>query len=207
MVWAMVSRQTRFCREFVPQAQEVCRLRGLPWQVCVVQAYTESGWGFRGLASDAHNNRWGIKAGRVAADGETTKLTTEFLKRGKVRIRGHFASWRSMTRGIHGWCDFLDRQRYRRPRIWGFEDDPARFVTWIWGKGYATAPRYVERFVRVSGKLADRIGDRSLRADIDPALARCLDEMRDVPAGRERRELTKALGAYGFSGACMSGML
>lgn len=195
-------RKRRFIEEFVPFAREVCAFHGVPWQVCIIQAYVESAWGFRGLASEEHNNRWGIKAGRVFSPATTSKLTTEFLKKGKVKVVAKFASWPTLEEGIIGWIQFMERKRYKRPLNWSFADDPARFITWIWGRGYATAPRYVERFVRVSRKLAEKIGDQSLQADIDPYLAECIEQIREFPAGKRRRDCTSSLGVYGFSGEC-----
>jgi flagellum-specific peptidoglycan hydrolase FlgJ len=183
-------------------AQRICEASGLPWQVCVVHAYTESGWGFRRLASEEHNNRWGIKAGRVYSPTTINKLTTEFVKAGKVKVSADFASWPTMEQGVEGWIAFLSRPRYKRPLTWDFADDAARFITWIWGNGYATAPRYVERYAAVSRKLGERIGDESLIADIDPPLAACIAEIRAKPPGQSRRDITKALGVYGFSNTC-----
>lgn len=195
-------RKRRFIEEFVPFAREVCDFHDVPWQVCVVQAYVESSWGFRGLASEEHNNRWGIKAGRVYSPATTLKLTTEFLKQGKVKVNAKFASWPTMEEGIVGWIKFMERKRYKRPLTWNFADDPARFITWIWGRGYATAPRYVERYVRSAMKLAEKIGDASLRAEIDPYLERCIKEIRKATPGKERYEVTSSLGVYGFTGEC-----
>lgn len=200
----MASRKKRFIAEFVPCAQQVCEIASLPWQVCVVQAYVESGWGYRNISSPKHNNRWGIKAGRVYSPATVKKFTAEFDENGKFKIRGTFSSWPTMTAGIEGWITFMSRRRYRRPITWDFEDDPARFITWIWGKGYATAPYYVERYVKVSRKLALKLNDMSLVSEIDPPLAECIADIRARPPGRSRRELTKAYGVYGFSGMCMT---
>lgn len=184
----------------MPAAKAVCADSHLPWQVCVVQAFTESGWGFRGLAGDGVNNRWGIKSGRVPDDGTYTKVTTEFDSDGKRREEATFSSWDSLESGIRGWVAFLSRSRYRIPAGQSFESDPVRFVTWIWGVGYATAPAYVERYLSVSWRLAELLGDVSVGGNSDVLLDVCIENIRNVPPGRRRRQLTEELGAHGFVG-------
>lgn len=198
----MASRKKRFLEEFIPLARQICVAYEMPWQVCVVQAYAESGWGYRNISSPKHNNRWGIKAGRVYAPATVKKFTKEFDENGKFRIRGTFSSWPTLTEGVEGWIAFLSRKRYKRPLTWGFEDDPARFITWIWGRGYATAPHYVERYIKVARKLAEKIGDESLLADIDPPLASCIADIRGATPGKARYRLASSYGLYGFSGEC-----
>jgi hypothetical protein len=177
-------------------AEPVCLEAGVPWAVCVAQAWTESGLGRSELAQKAHNYH-GIKYRKSAHDAYVWHVSPERTRKGVTkRDRMRFAAFATPEDGIRAWCDKVTSRRYKRSAEFG--GDPLRFMAYLWARGWATANHYVEHFAGRLRALGRAINDAELAAvRIDAELEPCLDVLRET-YGAERHKLGDFLAGLRF---------
>lgn len=177
-------------------AEPVCAAAGVPWAVCVAQAWAESGLGRSDLAKRA-NNFHGIKYRKGQHTRFVMHVSPERTRKGvTTRQRMRFAAFDTPEDGIRAWVKKVTGRRYRRSS--DYEDDPVRFVAYLWGKGWATANHYVAAFAAKLRKLGDAIGDKALaKVRVDHQLEPCLVVLREC-YGSERHKLTNWLAQSGL---------
>jgi hypothetical protein len=201
-----------------PTVERVCTELSVPFTVCLAQMRTEAGGGGGDLGK--RHNHWGVKfpkgqvrfeamgrpgsyekmtperirirslkhIERLRAKGAVFKDTPEVGKSCRLRLRQTFCTWPTLEAGVRGWCAFVTSSRYDDDGV--FVDDPARWFAYRWGRGYATARKYVEANVRNLNRLADKTGEEAFRAVIDEGLAAFLDAAREL-SGKARWAYTK----------------
>ena len=124
----------RDCERLRPLAEMVRRRYGVPTIVTLGQALEESGCGISSLAQ-AGNNVFGIHG--VAAG------STPCEAGGTSQCR----TYRSLEDGFNDYGRILSTvSRYRG--AFQYRTDPYKFITWIWGAGYATSSTYALNVVR-----------------------------------------------------------
>jgi hypothetical protein len=177
-------------------AEPVCVAAGVPWSVCVAQAWAESGLGRSHLARTA-NNFHGIKYRKRIHQTYVWHVSPERGRDGTTaKHRMRFASFPSPEAGIAAWCVRVTGRRYGDSAL--FADDPTRFMAYLWGRGWATADHYVEAFAGRLRRLGEVMGDPALAlARIDPELEPCITALRGC-YGKERHELTTYLASVRF---------
>lgn len=177
-------------------AQPVCEAAGVPWAVCVAQAWTESGLGRSELARKA-NNFHGIKYRKRVHPRFVWHISPEQTRKGlTTRNRMRFAAFDTPQEGIQAWCDKVTGARYSGSSA--FRDDPVRFMAYLWGRGWATAGHYVEHVAGRLRALGEAIGDTELaQVHVDTELEPCLEVLREA-FGAERHKATEAMAEAGF---------
>ena len=178
-------------------AEPVYAAAGVPWAVCVGQAWAESGLGRSDLAQRA-NNFHGIKYRKGQHDRFVMHVSPERTRKGNTtKQRMRFAAFDTPEDGIRAWVKKVTSRRYRRSS--DYETDPVRFMAYLWGKGWATANHYVESFSARLRKLGRIIGDEDLAgARVDHQLEPCLEVLRECGPGSDRHKLTDWLAQYGL---------
>lgn len=168
-----------FVRLISEAAARECPKHGIPPQVCVAQACLESAWG----KSAAGFNCFGI---RGTGDAGFQLWPTWEIKGGKkIQMAGQkFAKYTSFDAAVAAYCALLTKPRYAGA-ITHFPRDPARFLTYVWGSGYATALHYVEYVCGVMRSAGKLTGDPAYNVTPDGGLLLVLDRMRAYE-GRER---------------------
>lgn len=198
-----------FLINFKADAERVCPKYGVSPAVCVAQAILESGWGFfrlRRLNKALKNtkqsrlerkrgyNYFGIKgSGDAGVQVWKTKEYRGTKKDGKlVVIKDNFAKYSSRDAGIRAYCKFITKKRYAAAAN-VFINDPARYIVYIWGKGYATSINYPRKIVDVMNSIAYHSHDKSYQVKIDEKLDIIIKKLQKVPAGRKRWQLCEKL--------------
>lgn len=206
---ALSKYKKEFLLNFIVDAERVCPEYGVNPQVCVAQAILESGWGFARLrrlnrhlrhVSQAKLERkrgynyFGIKG---VGDAGTQVWKTKEYKGTKasgefVVIEDTFARFSSREAGIHGYCQFITKDRYSAAAD-VFLDHPARYITYIWAKGYATGIDYPNKIVSVMNSVAKHSGNDSYEVTIDEKLDIIIKKLQSAPAGPRRWKLCDKL--------------
>jgi hypothetical protein len=177
-----VSGKLAFVQSITAAAAKECPKHGIPPQVCVAQAILESGWG----KAAAGFNCFGIKGSGDA--GTQVWKTREFLGGQWITIDDHFAKYSSFEAAVAAYCALLQKGRYKGA-IGAFGHDPARFISYVWSSGYATAPNYpsyVCGVMRAAGKLT---GDPTYNVTIDAPLEAVIGRMKAVAFGKARMKV------------------
>jgi hypothetical protein len=199
---AVSKGKREFLEHFKEAADRICPEYGVSPQVCVSQAVLETGWGwartrkkrkltleemfkergynFFGLKGkgDAGSQYWKTKEHRGAPkDGVVVEVITD-----------RFAKFSSTEAGIRGYCRKLTNKRYKGAAE-NFSDDPGRYITYVWGKGYATAGAYATKVMGVMRSVSAITGDESYDVRPDKGLQEVIDLFRTVPAGKKRRKI------------------
>ena len=105
-----------------------------------------------------------------------------------------FAAYASSESAIEHWCLLMERPLYCDGGA-QLVDDPAAFVTWIWGRGYASGPNYVATLTSIMRLVARETGDESYLVGLSDELAGFVRHLQSVPYGRARASLTRSLFA------------
>lgn len=160
---------------------------GMPLSVAYGQAAVETGWGGSG-----RNNPWGIRGTGDA--GSQAWSTSEHLDGEWVEQSGQkFAKYTSEAAAAHAYVAFLSGPMYRDG--WHYRSaDPGRWLLWLWGMGYASAPGYPGAVVDCSRNVAVTLGDASLAVEPWTAEhAAIAADLKGYKFGSARRERTRAL--------------
>lgn len=161
---------------------------GCPGNVAFAQAATESGYGQK-MAS----NPWGV---RGAGDAGSNYITTkEEFDPGDVKVLKDqkFAKYSSIKAAAAGYVRFTDGKSYRTGRAAYAVDDPAAWLLWLWGMGYATSSSYPATVVAVSRRVALQLDDPSLVIVWAPIHVEIASELSKLAPGKARRARTATL--------------
>lgn len=179
------SHKAAFVSQITAAAARECPKHGIPPQVCVAQAILESGWG----KSAGGYNCFGIKGAGDA--GTQVWKTREFLGGKWITINDNFAKYSSFDAAVAAYCHLLTKPRYMGA-IQHFPRDPARFITYVWASGYATAPdypAYVCGVMRAAGQLS---GDPTYNVTPDHGLNETIAKLRAAAFGSARIKVRDA---------------
>lgn len=103
----------------------------------VAQDGLESNWGKSSLGH--YNNYGGIK--EVRPGKGVSKPTQEFINGRMERVSGNFRAFDSLEDYVHYKVGLLNNSRYR-----AFSSQPGDFIYRVIGGGYATDPKYIDKF-------------------------------------------------------------
>ena len=195
----LAAHQLAFLGQIIPAAVEACVPRGVPPQVCVAQAVFESGWG----KSAPYYNYFGLHG--TGNDGSFVAVTAEYTgtaKDGGLKaVKVPFAKYKTAQDGVAAYAERVTRGTFSGSTA--YADDPAAFVVFIWGRGYATDIDYPAHIAQVGHSIANhskelpegpyRAFAESCRIGFTPELAAVVKQLQAVPAGTQRRKLTTAL--------------
>ncbi len=144
-----------FMNRAIGLAHEVQRETGVPSSVILAQAILETGWGRKPIPGA--NNYFGIKAieradgtvsyGKIAI-GWTWATTQEWDGTQYVDRSERFRVYRSMTDSFHD-LGRLYAENDRYALAMALVEDPRAFAHRIAEAGYATAPDYADRLIRL----------------------------------------------------------
>lgn len=186
----LAEKKMKWLEEFMPAAYKVCAEYGVPPQVCVAQAALESGWG----AKAGGYNYFGLKGSGTA--GSSTFASTEYIggqKDAKTTKVSKFAKFKNMEDGIRGYCIVLTSNKLFKPASVLYPNDPGRFITWLWGKSYASGPNYPGMVISVMRTIYRATGDEAYNVYIDPELAKVINTLRTKTMGTQRWAATDKL--------------
>ena len=156
-------------------AKEIERTMGIPYEVTIIQACLESGYGKSAIGG----NHFGIKGG---SGGDNTARTTEYFtgdefhawkkknpSLGKdVKFKGegshkyslpdNFRSYGSMKSSFIGYGKFITKPKNGKPSgrysgAFAYKDNPREFLRTVIGAGYATDPNYMNKADKIARKL------------------------------------------------------
>lgn len=148
-----------FITKMVPLAVEDMKKSGVLASVTLAQAILESGWGTSELATKA-NNFFGMKASLSGNtwdgsvwDGQTYRKKTKEFKNGKyVEVTADFRKYKAVADSVADHSAYLtgaiNGKNLRYAGLKG-ETDPRKALTIIKNGGYATAPDYVEKLLKI----------------------------------------------------------
>lgn len=172
---------------FIASAKPICEKNGVPYQMCVAQAALESGWG----AAAPRFNHFGIKGSGTA--GSQSFSSKEFLKGQWVQKTMKFAAYASLDDAIQAYCTAMKNNPNFKYATEHFGDNIGKFASWIWGKGYATAPTYVHTVFGVIRTIYNATGNEDFNMKMDPAIAKIVGKLQKVDAGPVRSAMTEKL--------------
>lgn len=154
--------------EFVSQlslpAQLASRQSGIPHQLIMAQAATESGWGQQeipGTNGVRSYNLFGIKAGKNWNGPTTEVATTEYENGVAVKTRARFRVYASYFEAISDYVRMLTHN----PRYAAVvsADTPEQAAHALQRAGYATDPNYASKLVHLIGQIK-QTGHRMVQA-------------------------------------------
>lgn len=176
----LTTKQLAWLRSVKALADRVCPEFGVPPQVAVAQAVLETGWG----KSRPGNNLFGVRGKGDA--GSTSITTTEVINGQRVVLHGQgFAAYSSEEASCRAYCELLSTARYVGARA--YLPDLARYVTHVWGSGYATALKYVETVCSIIRTAGSATGDDTYTATVDRGLSQVLDALKACNTLAQRR--------------------
>jgi len=183
----LAAKKMAWLESFMPAAYKVCAEYGVPPQVCVAQAALESGWG---IAAGGYNY-FGLKGKGTA--GSSSWASNEFIDGQKVLKTSSFAKFLNMEDGIRGYCQAVTGNAWFKPAAQLYPNDPAKFVTWLWGSGYASGPNYSNTLVGVMRTIYRATGDEAYNVHVDAELQKIIKKLQAKKMGRPRRTATAEL--------------
>jgi flagellum-specific peptidoglycan hydrolase FlgJ len=185
--WAATSPKAVWLSKLNAEARDVLECARIPPNVAFAQAALESGFGAR-MAT----NPWGV---RGAGDAGSQFITTqEYFEVGKATTLSNqkFAKYTSLGAAAKGYVSFCNGKSYRPGHAF-IEVDPGRWLLWLWGMGYATAPDYARSVQNVSIRVALQLDDAALAIPWSAWHDDVAQALSKVKAGSARRNLTAKL--------------
>jgi peptidoglycan hydrolase FlgJ len=173
-----------FVETVLPHARRAAEKLGVPAGVLVAQAALETGWG-RGAPkfSDGRPayNVFGIKADAGWKGGKVTRTTLEYVDGAAERRREQFRAYSSLTESFDDYVDLIQSSPRYAPALTAAAD-PEHYVRALVEAGYATDPRYGNKWLAILGGnvLEDALGsaqDSPSRDDIESDAARRSDKL------------------------------
>ncbi len=135
-----------------PMAQQASGLYGVPASVTIAQSILESGWGQSTLATQA-NAYFGIKCNASYTPYSTSCYTIATQEYDPVTgtyytVTADFRKYAAVTDSIldHGY--FLSHSS-RYAGAFAYKDNPDQFIREVATAGYATAPDYATRIIKI----------------------------------------------------------
>lgn len=180
-------RKKKWLDEFSATAKDICAKNGVPYQMCVTQAALESGWG----AAAPHYNHFGIKGAGTA--GSVLLQGKEYIGGKYVPMTMKFAAYNSLADAIQGYCDAVKANPKFKYANEHFSNDLAKYIMWIWGNGYATAPDYVNTFFGVMSVIYRATGNEDFNIKLSKQDLSLLSKLKAKTAGKQRTAETESL--------------
>lgn len=190
--WGMKAKQgtsAAYLRDLWTEGGEVIAAAGFPPSVAMAQAMVETGWG-----SSMRANPFGIRgkgdAGSVAI---TTRECLGAAGDGcEVQIGQTFGQWSSLANACAAYVAFCSGPMYRDGHKYR-RTDPGRWLLWLWGMGYATAPNYPSTVVDTSRRVGLTLNDLRLVIPWDDGHRALAQQLKQYDAGADRRAATRTL--------------
>lgn len=143
-----------YIERFGPVAKKLSRDKGVPAPIILAVSCLESSWGESELASNG-NNYFGIKA---KAKPSYCKLTNEYVRRKRIRIKACFKAYESAEDSFHDFGRMISQEVRYQPLFQFRKSDYSKWAKGLQEQGYATDPRYAKKLIRVIEKYRlDRI--------------------------------------------------
>ena len=163
----------------------------IPQGVIFGQWALESSYGRKDIGG---YNYFGIKGSGSA--GSTSARTNEEYQSGRVsRETASFAKYKDMQDGFNAYGQMISSSKRYKYATEVFKNDPAKFIIWIWGRGYATDSQYPISIARTAKSIGLTIGRSDIGWDYTPEELNLIDRMTKLDAGKERYDLvTRELG-------------
>ena len=172
---------------FMATAKNICDWYGVPYQMCVTQAALESGWGEKAPKF----NHFGIKGEGSA--GFSSATGKEFIGGQYVAKVMKFAAYKSLEDAIQAYCNAMKNNPKFQYATAHFSNNLNKFIIWIWGKGYATAPDYVYTFFGVMSVIYRATGNEDFNRKLTPQDVAMIKKLKGKVAGQQRSSLTESL--------------
>lgn len=189
--------KTTFLQNAYPIAKEMEQKYGVPAIVTLSMASLESGYGKSSIGPA--KNFFGMK-GEGPEGSFSAETMEEYTSGEKTKIKDGFRMYSSMKDSFEDYAKTLSTSSRYSYAARKYFNDPAKFILYIWGNGYATDSEYFFSLVGVSSTIARILGEPSLRINPTPedmALAKKLSKLD--PQTGERRNQTLALLGEGKS--------
>lgn len=191
-LWGMKAKtgpQAAYLRELVAEGREVIESAGFPASVAIAQAMVETGWG-----GSMHMNPFGKRG--VGDAGSVSITTSECYGAAgdacETQTGQQFAWFSSLRAACEGYVRFCSTTRYQGGHRYR-QPDPGRWLLWLWGVGYATAPSYPSTVVDTSRRVGLTLGDISMVIDWNDGHRALLKQLQQYSAGSERKAATERL--------------
>lgn len=165
---------------------------GIPEGIIFGQWALESSYGRKDIGG---YNYFGIKG--VGPAGSTSAKTKEEYQSGTVSSEtAKFKKFNNPEEGFNEYGEMLaSRDRYKYATQ-AFKSDPAKFIIWIWGRGYATDSQYPISIARTAKSIGLTLGRSDIGWDYTPAEIDLIQRMAKLNPGKERYDLvTRELGS------------
>jgi len=185
--WPDTSPKVVWLARLNAEARDILECARIPPNVGFAQAALESGFGSR-MAT----NPWGVRGAGDA--GSQFISTTEYFEAGTATALSNqkFAKYTSLGAAAKGYVAFCNGKSYRPGHAF-VEVDPGRWLLWLWGMGYATAPNYAVTVQDVSIRVALQLDDAALAIPWSAWHEDVAHKLSKVAAGAVRRNLTAKL--------------
>lgn len=158
-----------FMAHVIPAAIKACTANNVPYQICCAQAALESGYGKKA----AHYNFWGIKG---SGDAGSQNWVSKEWKHGKYVIKTQqFAKFSSAEVAFDAYAKLVSSGEFFKGST-AFANDPAAFVAYLWGGGYASDPHYVTSVLGVCHTFAKHLPELNKLSD---------DKLNDYDVSRD----------------------
>lgn len=164
---------------------------GIPEGVIFGQWALESSYGRKDIGG---YNYFGIKGSGPA--GSTSARTNEEYQSGRVsRETAKFKKFNNPKECFEEYGGMLSSKDRYKYATQAFRNDPAKFIIWIWGRGYATDSQYPISIARTAKSIGLTIGRNDIGWDYTPEELDLIQRMAKLDAGKERYDLvTRELG-------------
>ncbi len=145
------NKPEEFVATMLPHAAKAAEKLGLPPQVLIAQAALETGWGKKIMSG---LNVFGIKADAGWKGNYTTQNTHEVYNGQAVPEKAKFRAYGSYGEAFENYVEFLEQNpRYAKAIALAKAGDVAGYIQAIKDAGYATDPKYADKWASIVNKL------------------------------------------------------
>ena len=137
-----------------PYAEKAASALGVDSSLLLAQAALETGWGSKMVQNSLgnSNNLFNIKADRSWKGDKVATQTLEFHGKTAVKESASFRSYSSFEDSFNDYVKFLN-ENPRYETALQHQGNSENFIKGIHQAGYATAPNYADKVLRVKAKI------------------------------------------------------
>lgn len=175
---------------FVPKmAKNIYDKFGIPESITISQFALESNFGTRESGSF---NFFGIKS-KPTESSVTLKTTEEFTPGKKESVSSGFRNFDSIENAFNSYGELLSTNPRYSFATKTYQQDPAKFIIWIWANGYATDSKYPIKISGISKSVASKLQRQDLAFDFNSNLLNIIDYLGSLPPEQRSDALLKIM--------------
>lgn len=178
-----------YLRDLTTEGADLIAAAGFPPSVALAQAMVETGWG-GSMRANPFGQRGAGDAGSVSIT--TTECYGAAGEACETQTGQDFARFSSLAAACRAYARFVDGPMYRGGHKYR-RSDPGRWLLWLWGMGYATAPNYPSTVVDTSRRVGLTLNDLRLVIPWDDGHRALAQQLKQYDAGADRRAATRTL--------------